>query len=64
MGKVALGSLIGLTAISGGSVLLAVAGIGILGSYFKRTFTIKGPHGKDLTRIIENNFGEPVENKE
>ncbi|MCC2089971.1 hypothetical protein KRP69_12170 [Mammaliicoccus sciuri] len=64
MGKAALGTLIGLTALSGGSILLAAAGLGILGSYFKRTFTIKGPLGKDLTRIIENNFGEPVENKE
>lgn len=63
IGKVALGSLIGLTAMSGGSLLLAAAGLGILGSYFKRTFTIKGPLGKEITRIIENHFGEPVEIK-
>lgn len=64
IGKAALGSLIAFTAVSGGSLLLAVAGLGILGSYFKRTFTIKGPLGKDLTRMIENNFGEPIEVKE
>ena len=53
MGKAALGFLIGLTAMSGGSLLLAAAGLGILGSYFKRTFTIKGPLGKEITRIIK-----------
>ncbi|MFT3659752.1 MULTISPECIES: hypothetical protein [Staphylococcus] len=63
MGKAALGFLIGLTAMSGGSLLLAAAGLGILGSYFKRTFTIKGPLGKEITRIIKNHFGEPVEIK-
>ncbi|MBL0377877.1 MULTISPECIES: hypothetical protein [unclassified Staphylococcus] len=63
MGKAALGTLIGLTAMSGGSILLAAAGLGIIGSYFKRTFTIKGPLGKEITRIIENHFGEPVEIK-
>jgi hypothetical protein len=41
----------------------AAAGLGILGSYFKRTFTIKGPLGKEITRIIENHFSEPVEIK-
>ena len=64
MGKAALGTLIGLTAMSGGSLLLAAAGLGIIGSYFKRTFTIKGPLGKEIARIIENHFGEPVEIKE
>ncbi|WP_445194768.1 hypothetical protein [Staphylococcus xylosus] len=63
MGKAALGTLIGLTAMSGGSLLLAAAGLGIIGSYFKRTFAIKGPLGKEITRIIENQFGEPVEIK-
>ena len=63
MGKAALGTLIGLTAMSGGSLLLAAAGLGIIGSYFKRTFTIKGPLGKEIARIIENYFGEPVEIK-
>lgn len=63
MSKATLGSLIGLTAMSGGSLLPAAAGLGIIGSYFKRTFTIKGPLGKEITRIIENHLGEPVEIK-
>ncbi|MFW0760914.1 hypothetical protein [Staphylococcus cohnii] len=42
---------------------VGAAGLGILGSYFKRTFTIKGPLGKEITRIIENHFSEPVEIK-
>ena len=33
MGKAALGSIIGLTAMSGGSLLLAAAGLCIIGSY-------------------------------
>lgn len=60
IGKVALGSLIGLTAMSGGSLLIAAVGLGIIGSYFKRTFTIKGPLGKEITKFIERHFGEPV----
>ena len=51
MGKAALGTLIGLTAMSGGSLLLA-AGLGIIGSYFKRTFTIKGPLGKEIAKEL------------
>ncbi|SUJ43596.1 Uncharacterised protein [Staphylococcus aureus] len=46
--------------VSGGSVLLAVVYLEILGSYFKRIFTIKWPLGKDVAKIIENYFGEPV----
>ncbi|MDN6742457.1 MAG: hypothetical protein L0L63_08425 [Staphylococcus equorum] len=64
MGKAALGSLIGLTAVSGGSLLFALAGLGVLGTYFKRTFTLKGPLGKDISQIIENKIGESVEIKE
>ncbi|MGW7947738.1 hypothetical protein [Staphylococcus xylosus] len=64
MGKAALGSIIGLTAVSGGSFLFAIAGLGILGSFYKRTFTIKGPLGKEIAKIIEGHFGEPLEIKE
>lgn len=61
LGKIALVSLIALT--SGGSILAIGAVFGILTSVARRTLVIKGPLGKEITRIIENHFGETVEIK-
>ncbi len=63
MGKAALAILRGLTAMSGVSLLLAAAGLGILDTYFKRVLTIKRPLGKEITKIIEGHLGEPLEIK-
>lgn len=63
-GKLALGSLLAVSAISGGSILVAMAGLGVLSSYLSRTLIIKGPLGKELSQIIESNFGKPIEIKE
>lgn len=63
-GKLAMASLLGLSILSGGGILAAVAGLGVLGSYFKRTLTVKGPLGKEIAQIIESNFGKPIEIKD
>ncbi|MDW4389205.1 hypothetical protein QI116_08780 [Staphylococcus saprophyticus] len=66
LGKIALGSLIALT--SGGSILVIGAVFGILTSVVRRTLVrrtlvIKGPLGKEISQIIENELGEPIEIK-
>ncbi|HDJ3865143.1 TPA: hypothetical protein PQF73_002443, partial [Staphylococcus aureus] len=61
IGKVALGWLIALT--SGGSILAIGAVFGILTSVARRTLVIKGPLGKEISQIIENELGEPIEIK-
>ncbi|WP_204236874.1 hypothetical protein [Mammaliicoccus sciuri] len=59
-----MATLLGLSILSGGGILAAVGGLGVLGSYFKRTLTIKGLLGKEISHIIESNFGKPIEIKE
>lgn len=61
LGKIALGSLIALT--SGGSILAIGAVFGILTSVVRRTLVIKGPLGKEISQIIENELREPIEIK-
>ncbi|PZL46035.1 hypothetical protein [Staphylococcus aureus] len=61
MGKIALGWLIALT--SGGSILAIGAVFGILTSVARRTLVIKGPLGKEISQIIENELGETIEIK-
>ncbi|MEB5677417.1 hypothetical protein MXE80_10180 [Mammaliicoccus sciuri] len=63
-GKLATASLLGLSILTGGGILAAVAGIDMLGSYLKRTLTIKEPLGKEISHIIESNFAKPMEIKE
>lgn len=62
--KLAMATLLGLSILSGGGILAAVASLGVLGSYAKRSFAIKGPLGKEIAQIIESNFGKPIEIKE
>lgn len=63
-GKFALGTLLAVSAaMSGGSILVALAGFGVMSSYLRRTLAIKGPLGKDISQIIENKMGKPVEIK-
>ncbi|GAB1613581.1 hypothetical protein HB162lentus_22260 [Mammaliicoccus lentus] len=63
-GKLALASLLTLSLLSGGGIIAAIAGLGVLGSYAKRTFAIKGPLGKEISEIIENKLGQPIEFKD
>ncbi|WP_239450791.1 hypothetical protein [Mammaliicoccus sciuri] len=63
-GKLAMATLLGLSILSGRGILAAVVGLGVLSSYFKRTLTIKGPLGKEISHFIESNYGKPIEIKE
>lgn len=62
MGKLALASLIVLS--SGGSILAIGAVFGLDSSVARCTLVIKGPLGKDISQVIENEMGELVEIKE
>ncbi|PTF91814.1 hypothetical protein BU666_11160 [Staphylococcus chromogenes] len=55
-----MGVLIGLSARTGGSLLLSLLGIEFMNFKYQRFMAIKGPLGKELEETIKMTLGEPV----